>query len=287
MRNKFFVPEASRFSADKFLQAAAELSVAHYIKSLGVKSFETEKHVNPNNNTDVDVFFQLDALNIAIEVKCAVEPPATQDALIFKTAGRIPAYNETFMNLKNSIEEVHHHKTVELAKNKGNTMKDFLLSAHDKFSPNSGFDDLNLLLVACGYFSQIQDWWSYLYGTEGLFTNHPFWSPREYGLVDVVVLTNLKYWHTEARHLHDWSMRDTFILPCLNPRRRQSATAESILKGLSIFNHHLRRFGSYIPRTDDPMVPDYVLDATRVIAYVAEHLNENERNRYFPVKPKQ
>ena len=287
LRNKFFVPEVSQFSADQFLQAGAELSVAHHIKSLGVKSFETEKHVNPNNNTDVDVFFQLDALNIAIEVKCPVELPPPKDALIFKTAGRIPAYNETFTNLKNSIVEVHHDKTVELAKNKDNTMKDFLLSAQDKFSPNSGFDDLNLLLVAGGYFSQMQDWWSYLYSTEGLFTDQSFWPAEQYGLVDVVLLTNLKYWHSEARHLHDWTLQHTFILPCINPKRRQSATAESVVKGLSVFNHHLREFGDYTPRTEDPNVPRYILNTTKLIGYVAEHLNEEERNRYFPTKPKQ
>jgi hypothetical protein len=102
--------------------------------------------------------------------------------------------------------------------------------------------------------------------------------------VDLVLLTNLKYCHCEAQQYHDWTLENTFVLPCLNPKRRQSATAESILKGLRIFNHHLKRFADYTPHSDDPNVPDEILQKVKLNSYVAEHLPEAERTRYFPVK---
>jgi hypothetical protein len=285
LRDRFFVPEATPFSTEPFIQAASELSVAHdIVRSRGITAFETEKRVNPTNEKDVDVFYRVAGVSVAVEVKCSVEPKTTKDALVFKTAGRIPEYKATYADLKGRIETVHHDKTVELGKNKDNTMKDFLVSAHEKFSPNSDFGDLNLLLVACGYYFNIQEWWYHLYGTEGLFTERSFYSPEEYALVDAVLLTNLKYWHSEARDHHDWTMQNVFVLPCLNPRRRQSATAESIINGLSVFKHHLRGFGEYTPTSDDPEVPKDVLQMVGVNSYVAEHLSEAERTRYFPIK---
>jgi hypothetical protein len=100
------------------------------------------------------------------------------------------------------------------------------------------------------------------------------------------MLSNLKYLHSEARQFHDWALQNAFLLPCVNPRGRRSLVSESIGNGLSVFNHHLTRFAKYTP---DPLsldTPDYVMEQVKVNHYVARHLGEPERIRYFPVMPK-
>ena len=186
--------------------------------------------------------------------------------------------------LKGVFENPGSWHKLELAKNKDNTMKDFLVSANEKFRPDSGVDDLNVLLVACGDRGDVQRWWHYLYAPEGLFTSKPFHPPEEYQLVDVVLLTNLKYLHEDAPQFHDWTLRDAFILPCINSHRLRSLRPDSIEKGLSVFDHHLTRFAKYapVPRAD---FPDRAMDQVKVIHYVG-HLDKSERDRFFPVKPK-
>jgi hypothetical protein len=169
--------------------------------------------------------------------------------------------------------------SVVLAKNKDNTLKDFLVSAHGKFSPSSCVDDLNVLLVACGGPESIQDWHNYLYGNSGLFTAEPFHrTPQDYGLVDVVMLSSLRYCHSHAQQLHDWTLRNVFLLPCVNPHRRTSAVSESIAGGLSVFDHHLKKFNTFKPVSE-------VGENLKVLHYVRWELQEQERARYFPTLP--
>lgn len=283
LQDKFFIPNDAAFKADTYYQSASELSVQnHLMQAPRASNVAIEKQVNPPK--DVDAYYQVGATKVSLEVKCAVENQPPASSLVIKTAGRVPNHQAMFQNLKGKIEAAHPTQLVEQGKNKDNTLKDFLVSAHGKFNPQSGCDDLNILLVACGYYFNFQEWYFYMFENDGLFTANSFHPQAEYALVDMVVLTNLKYCHADARQFHDWTLKDAFVLPFLNPRRRGTAVSESIVRGLEVFNHHLKRFGEFTPTSDDPQVPDYVLNAVKVNSYVAEHLEAAERDRYFPVK---
>jgi hypothetical protein len=283
LQNKFFIPNDTAFNADTFLQSASELSVQnHLMMEQRAKGVGIEKRVNPPK--DVDVYYEVGATKVSLEVKCAVEAPQPSDALVIKMAGRVPDHRATFDDLKGKIEAAHPKQRVELAKNKDNTLKDFLISAHGKFNPHAGFDDLNILLVACGYYFDVQAWSFYMFENGGLFTSNSFHPQSEFAFVDMVILTNLKYCHTDARAFHDWTLKDAFILPFLNPLRRAAAVSESIVRGLGVFNHHLKRFNEFTPASDDPQVPNHILNVIKVNNYVPEHLDAAERDRYFPIK---
>ncbi len=283
LQDKFCIPNDATFKPDTFLQSASELSVQnHLIKEQRAKNVAIEKQVNPPK--DVDAYYEVGATKVSLEVKCAVEAVTSANSLVVKMAGRVPNYQASFQDLKGKIESAHPTKLVELGKNKDNTLKDFLVSAHSKFNPQSGCDDVNILLVACGYYFKIQDWYFYMFENDGLFTANSFHPPEEFALVDLVVLTNLKYCHTAAQKFHDWTLKDAFILPFLNPRRRNTALSESIVRGLEVFNHHLKRYNEFTPTSVDPSVPDYVHNSIKVNSYVAEKLDVTERDRYFPVK---
>lgn len=283
LQDKFFIPNDAGFNQDTYFQSAAELSVQnHLMQEQRAKNVAIEKQVNPPR--DVDAYYEVGATKVSVEVKCAVEAQTPAKALTVKTAGRVPNHLGTFRDLKNQIESAHPTQSVQLGKNKDNTLKDFLVSAQGKFNPQSGCDDLNILLVACGYYFNLQEWYFYMFENDGLFTANSFHPPSAFSLVDIVVLTNLKYCHANAREFHDWTLKNVFILPFLNPRRRTTALSESIVRGLGIFNHHLKRFNEFTPTSDDLEVPDYVLNAVKVNGYVAEKLEAAERDRYFPVK---
>jgi len=282
LQDKFFIPNDSKFDPNKFLESAAELSVQNHLKhTASVTHFEIEKQVNPPK--DVDAYYEVGAVRISLEVKCPRERANDPNALIIKMAGRVPGYEDEFNKLRDGIMEAHPDKDVVLGQNKDNTFKDFLTLSHEKFNPASGIDDCNVLFVACGYHFNINEWRMHLLQNEGLFTSQPFYPSVGFELVDVAILSNLKYFHTDAREHHDWTLRNVFMLPVVNPHARKGMTRESLLKGLSVFEHHLSQFSSFKSlKAGD--VPNHVMDAIKVGVYVEEHLSEAERLRFFPVK---
>jgi hypothetical protein len=284
LQEKFFIPDDSRFNLDTYLQNAAELSVQNHLKrSMGVNRFERDKQVNPPK--DVDAHYEVGSTRVSLEVKCAVEQKIPYESFVLKNVGRVPNHLKTFTDLKDAIESPSSNNRLELAKNKDNTMKDFLMSANEKFSSNSSFDDLNVLFVACGYIGNVQEWRHYLCGGEGLFTGESFHPSNAYQSVDVVLLSNLKYLHSEARQFHDWTLENAFLLPCVNPHGRRSLVSESVNKELGVFNHHLKRFAKYTPEPIRSDTPDYLMEQMKLGHYVVKCLEDPERIRYFPVKP--
>ena len=189
---------------------------------------------------------------------------------------------ELFNELKSQLEGAESDKSLELGKNKDNTLKDFLISAQAKFAPHSGVDDLNLLFIACDDYFNMQHWYFYLFGGQGLFTKATFHPPADFNLVDVVVLSNLKYCHDRGKEFHDRTLKNVFILPILNPNRRCSALSESILKGLNVFDHHLKKFGAYVPSENDPGAPREIANYIRLSSYVVDGMSPEDRKRYFP-----
>ena len=284
LKRKFLVSADSNFLENTYLQGASELSVANYIRKK-TTTFSTDKRINPENKKDVDVFCKFGTRQISVEVKCAEnETNPDGNAFVMRTHGRIPDHQKEYEKMRTSFGEMN--KTIELGKNKDNTLKQFLVEAHDKFNPNSGVDDLNVLFVACGDLPDMNNWYGYLHGNQGLFTSDPFHPSKEYCNVDVVILSNLKYRHEQIRNAGDWSLTDTFVLPFVNPHWRSSALAETITRGLGLFEHHLPAFAKFSPRTDDPRVPQFVLDMTKVLHFIGEVLSKTDRVRYFPTLPK-
>jgi hypothetical protein len=283
LQNKFFIPNDSNYTNDGFLQSASELSVANHINLKSTFGFETEKNVNPTNNSDVDVYFELSTTKVSVEVKCPVEVDQSKlGDLVLKTAGRLPDFRSKLQELERTLEGSNSRPKVIQGKNKDLTHKDFLLSAQSKFNPESSVDQhqLNILFIACGYYFNINEWYLHLYGSEGLFTDRPFHSPSEFRNVDVVILSNLKYCHQHARQFHDWTLRDAFLLPFVNPHGRPSFNSDAVRAGLSVFDHHLDEFESFVSDGS----PEFIFAVQKVNHYVGGHLDSTRRDRFFPVE---
>lgn len=281
LQRKFYIPNDSKFSVDSYLQSAAELSVQfHLARHTQVKNFAIEKQVKPPK--DVDVYYEVGDVRVSLEVKCPVEETGTQDGLSLCTAGRVPDHIALFAEMQTRLLNADPPASSHLVKNKDNTLKDFLQSAHSKFSPDSGVRDVNMLLIACGGRSSMNKWFLYLTGGQGLFTPDSFISASMYNLVDVVILSNLKYFHQLGPSHHDWTLRNVLLIPVLNPSPRATPWTSSLLRALEPFEHHLKGFGHY-RRTAQEGVPEDALNAVKLTGYVAEALSTEEQNRYFPV----
>lgn len=259
LRNKFGVYDGGNIAINVYCEHAAELSVQNHL-TLRTSATEvtTEKQVNPPK--DVDVFFKVHQTQVCLEVKCPVEPDESPGVVLLRTAGRVPDHLAKANELGDLLKSGDNSVSVSLAKNKDNALKDFLLSSHGKFSPDCGIDDLNVLFVACGNGSSLQSWHTYLVGHQGLFTTDAFYLPSEFNLVDVVVISNLKNCHLNGRNTHRFTLDDVFLLPVLNPFHRTTLLSSSIINGLSVFDHHLQRFGQFVP-AHAPDVPDYIFNS--------------------------
>jgi hypothetical protein len=111
--------------------------------------------------------------------------------------------------------------------------------------------------------------------------------PRgRYEKVDLVILSNLKYRHEEARAYPAWSLEDVLLLPIVNPHGRANRTTDAIEEGLSIFPHYQREFARFHGRE---VVWDKQSESLvsfekqiKVSCFVMEYLTPAEFVRFFP-----
>src|SRR5258708_4848236 len=214
LQHKFYIPDESNYSDEAYYQNASELSVAHYIKQKEnqnlVTNFELDKRVNPPSLKDVDNFFLAGSTTVSVEVKCPQEDKQAPfpGTITLKTAGRLPDPTK-IDHMRDMLESGSSGTSgtkFAKGKNPDNRMKDCLLLANDKFSSNSGIDDLNILFISCGQFSNMNEWHMCLYGTRGLFTAGSFAPEARCPKVDIVMLSNLRYRHEQARAHPAWTL---------------------------------------------------------------------------------
>jgi hypothetical protein len=162
-------------------------------------------------------------------------------------------------------------------------LKDALVSAQSKFPPHSSVDNLNVLFLSAGYVGDLSERYINLYGTEGFFTNTPLHPASAFRLVDLIILSNLRYWHQQSAATHDWSLCDVFLVPLLNRHHRHLLMSDALNAGLSLFDHHMRRFNEFVDTTGDDF-PPHVREPLRLLHYINDDLSEAELKRYFPIQ---
>jgi hypothetical protein len=294
LQDKFLIPDASNYTDKKYFESASELSVSRYLKQKEkenlIRDLAFEKKVNPKNKKDVDNFFRVKAKKVSIEVKCPSEEkqapfPAN---ITVQTAGRIPNREGLYNSLKSVLDAGSSGTNLLQGTNPDNRLKDCLLLANEKFSDESGFDELNILFVSCGYFHDINHWYMCLQTSQGLFTNASFEPPEHYQNVDLVILSNLKYRHEYARSYPAWGLDEVFLLPIINPHGRPSCVGDSVKEGLDVFHHYKAEFEAYNSIETVARDPyrhiEAINEAMKVSHFVNERLAPQEKSRFFPVE---
>ena len=279
--NKLQLKKGS-FVEKPFIQSDCETTVNSYFAKNYENTFQYELQVNPTSDKNVECQIKDNDYTYNIEVKCssfeAKENIDKIDAFKFGTLGRLDNYKDAMKEIGNLMLEGQKKtgedpKSLIELKKMDNNLKDFLLSAHQKYNPTPNEKEVNILVVCCGDANDMQNWHNYMFAPTGLFTKGSFHNQKDYSLVDVVVLTNLYHRHNKFYNklqLKDnWDLDSSFNIVSSNPFRRM-AKEISIKHFLKIFPHYtyaladhkinLRKEEEHMRSIFDGMVgiPDFV-----------------------------
>lgn len=167
------------YKIDKYYQGISEM--LFWIYAISKKySFEVDKKLRVDANTDIDVQIREDDYTFNIEIKC----PKVEN--VIKNPNKLKI-NTCFRSLKkdefsNTIDDIKKffecevvdksegkYDGVEISKLNDNRIITFLKSAQDKFI-NSDNNSINILVISLQS-SEMQDYWGYLYNQfTGIFT---------------------------------------------------------------------------------------------------------------------
>ncbi len=267
----------NKFEECQYLQAAVETVITSHIASRFSSSFAYEPKINPPK--DVDCAFSINETRYNLEIKCPdfSVKNAIDARKNFKVGafGRMQNYKEVVGILERLLDP-EANPAVDLGQeliqqqHMDNKLKDFLISAHGKFKPQSGENELNILAVGCADPMDMQKWFFYMYGVQGLFTPDSFWPREEYNNVDVALLTNTyhrhhQYWKKDRIQRH-WDFSGSFNLIFSNPSRRHEK--ESLIWNLvDAIPNYSRELMEYRGAGG--------LDELRIPHFVAEKLTQN------------
>ncbi|EGR2232576.1 hypothetical protein VCSRO25_3402 [Vibrio cholerae] len=274
--------EGETFNEAKYIQAACETSISATLANLYPNCFKYEHKVNPPK--DVDCAFEVDGFQFNVEIKCADYSKKNkidgENAFKLGALGRLSDFQDVAKQLQELFENVEDSsglvkKPLILQQHMDNKLKDFLLSAHSKFSSTIHLKTLNILVVCCDDTTDMQKWFHYMYGVQGLFRQDSFHPNAEYNRVDVVILTNLyhrhyNYYEKDKVEGH-WDFYNAFNLICSNPFRMADKKNEIIKLTNTIHNHSIELSQYKVP---------HELDELRISTYVVEELS-NKGLYYF------
>lgn len=261
-----------KFDEAKYLQAACETVIASYLSSKYKETFVYEKKVNPPK--DVDCGFSADDKTYNIEVKCpdfsVKNEIDSTNAFKIGSFGRLIDYDEVVGKMQEAFDPktnpaVEPNKPLLRQQHMDNKLKDYLLSAHGKFKGTTTTDELNILAVCGSDWMDLQKWFFYMYGVQGLFTPESFHQIDDYKNVDAVLLTNLyhrhhDYWKKDKIENH-WDFSKSFNLIFSNPLRRQDK-AEIIWGFVDSIPNHSRALMNFKVTNgfDEMRIPHFVVE---------------------------
>ena len=249
----------------QYLQFASEVTVTDYILR-NFEEFVNEPTYDTRMNPECSFKYQGRTVNI--EVKCPdYTKRRTQENVDVKTfaADRLPN-KEVLQDVTKIIDEkLPENETVGIIDRLDNKLKDYLVSAHNKF-PTSDKSYFNILVIALDIISDLDEWYTYLFGNEGAFTENSF-IEEDYSNVDAILLTNIQHGHMisplhEDENFNCWHMENYLSLLFLNPLKEENSTLASYY-----FNNAINIFG---PQTAD------------FLQYQCE-LDKANMNKYYPI----
>lgn len=210
-------------SLAQYLQFSSEVTIINYIMK-HYNNFKNEPRYNNMKNPECS--FEYEGRTVNIEVKCPDLSKRIQqeNSIGFKlfAAERFPN-KEKYINaskfIKSSINGNTPIKNVDRLDNK---LKDYLISAHKKF-PNSNSSNFNILVIALEINQDMDEWYSYLFGDNGAFTDRTYIT-EDYSNVDAVMITNVQIGHKAADiylNMNCWKLENYLSLLFLDPRKEK------------------------------------------------------------------
>lgn len=294
-KEKFFVGDDNKsFNENQFMQSACELSVGcYYVKRPDLVIKPEVKLNRPDSNNDVDWQIRYEGFTFNIEVKCSDENEFSRGQQVINGAGSNRIFQLQFGGRVPQpeyatalFEKIASQAGMGLIipKHADNRMKDYLVEANNKFVKHPDKNTLNVLIVACGHFANMQEWYGYLYANVGLFTSSSFWDRDSYKNVDGVLLTTLRYNHQHnfARRKLSWDLNSSFNIFFRNPNIRSNIHPETIQAFLDITPNYTDEFSAFVS-ISTPVIPS--VSVSPIMHFCRDTLSQESRDFYWPNSP--
>lgn len=241
-------------STAQYLQFSSEVTVVDYIIR-NYSGFKNEPKYNDKKNPECS--FEYEGRTINIEVKCPdlskrVEQENSEGIKLF-AAERFPN-KKNYVQSKELIESnISDGQSIQTIDRLDNKQKDYLISAHQKF-PVSNSSNFNVLVIAVDIIPDMDEWYSYLFGENGAFTDRTYITD-DYSNVDAVLLTNVQHGHMgDGVNLDTncWQLENYVSLLFLDPRKEKcNGLGEYYLHAaLNLFGGLTRDFLSFQLKLD-------------------------------------
>ncbi|MDK0980932.1 hypothetical protein ACOT7R_16650 [Clostridium perfringens] len=249
----------SEFNQPKYLQFASEITILYYILRKYNCNFKYEPTYNGKKNPECSFEYRNRIINI--EVKCPdlsskIESDMNNNLKI-SYQGRVPSklYNEakesvTYISNIINLEDSS-YSGVEIEKRLDNKLKDYIISASEKF-PKDENGYFNILAISLDITKDLDDWYSYIFGYGGVFTDESFVN-ENYDNVDAILLINTQCGHIRWKEENEkdlWNLEEYINLIFLNPKKVKNNEFYSEY-AISIFGDMTKKFLSYLKSLDE------------------------------------
>lgn len=251
---------AKSFNQQRYLQTVSEITILYYVLRYcnAEHNFIYEPKYNGGYNPECSFAYMDKTVNL--EVKCPnlekrIEIQNKNTLKIFP-AERISQHKEIINELSDIIKpkiQDSAYSGVEEEKRLDNKLKDYLISSQKKF-PVSDNSNFNILAISLDIVSDLDEWYSYVFGNNGAFTHNSFISEK-YDNVDAILLTTPACGHVRWEmygKINVWSLEETVNILLLNPDREHSKTGDYYIKyGMSMFGELTKEFLMFQQKLDE------------------------------------
>lgn len=217
-----------KIEVPQYLQFASEVTVVNYIlRHYSDFQYEPKYHLRKNPECS----FQYEGRTVNVEVKCPnllkrIEQEQSDGVHIF-AAERFPdkdSYESAVQTVQSEIKvDKPNEVKTQVVDRLDNKLKDFLISAHQKF-PDSNHNCFNILVISLEILSDMDEWYSYIFGDTGVFSSKSFVS-EDYSNVDAILLTNIQSGHTSDKvnlEVNCWEFENYLSLLLFNPQKEKN-----------------------------------------------------------------
>lgn len=119
-----------------------------------------------------------------------------------------------------------------------------MVHSQKKF-PSSNDSNFNILAISLDIISDLDEWYLYMYGENGVFTNKSFVS-QEYSNVDAILLTTPVAGHIRwevYKYINVWHLEETINILLLDPKKEDSETGKYYFNtGMEIYGGTTKQF---------------------------------------------
>ncbi|WCL51057.1 hypothetical protein [Leptospira sp. GIMC2001] len=212
-----------RLDLDQLIQNLCELDISSHFSSHFIETFIYEPKLNNFNNTDVDFSFSDGNYKFNVEIKCPRISHRHQ--LNQKSEIKVKAFErfDKFFEALKTLQSIDTSLNFIDGKREDNSIKDFLISANNKFPIQSSDNEINILIICCDDVHHLQEIYSYFGGNTGFFTENSYTDKDLYKSVDLVYLVNTLYYHNPYNKIHGkkaFHFPESFGLGLVNSNRK-------------------------------------------------------------------